>query len=265
MRAKARYGGSDSVVPRKLRKWFGLWLARTCCQQATGLFLSHNLFRQKRKVSVSKVEGQGTQTLPWHKHPSVFDRVTLRVALSSFGLLLQSIANRGDYGYRYSHMVVCRCIQTPPHRSHQHPVVVPPLVGIADNHRGTGEGGTNRIGRKRTLNLFENPDRLYRRFNTPALVQMGTVEQNLRAQSREPHGDSGFVYLSDLVGVKKPTFATHSLASGRTGPEEDCGVFSLIPSAYRGMIVPALAPKVTDRIWRPRQHPPDYRARRLSR
>jgi hypothetical protein len=43
---------------------------------------------------------------------------------------------------------------------------------------------------------------------------MGTVEQNLRAQSREPHGDSGFVYLSDLVGSKEAHLCDPRLLAG---------------------------------------------------
>jgi len=134
--------GDHSVVPRKLRKWFGLWLARTCCQQATGCFPLDNPLREAQSMGVEGLRS-GTKTLPWHKHPSVLDRVTLRVALSSFGLLLQSIANR-DYGIEIRIWLSAAAFK---HRLivDQHPVVVPPLVGIADNHRRT-RGTNHRIG-----------------------------------------------------------------------------------------------------------------------
>lgn len=106
--------GDHSVVPRKLRKWFGLWLARTCCQQATGCFPLDNPLREAQSMGVEGLRS-GTKTLPWHKHPSVLDRVTLRVALSSFWASA-SVHRHSGLRNRGLHAVPCRCIQTPPHR-----------------------------------------------------------------------------------------------------------------------------------------------------
>jgi hypothetical protein len=87
-----------------------------------------------RKAQSMNIEGlrSGTKTLPWQKHPSVLDRVTLRVALSYFGLLLQSIAN---WDYRIE-----ICIRFPAtafkHRFivHQYPIAILSHLGIADHH-----------------------------------------------------------------------------------------------------------------------------------
>lgn len=123
--------GDHSVVPRKLRKWFGLWLARTCCQQATGCFPLDNPLREAQSMGVEGLRS-GTKTLPWHKHPSVIDRATLRVALSSFGLLFQSVALR-DHRIKVS-------IGVPPAAFeygliiHQLSPMVEPPVGISDDH-----------------------------------------------------------------------------------------------------------------------------------
>ena len=100
-----------------------------------GEVLEHfHLTSLRKERSIISVEGlrSGTKTLPWQKHPSVLDRVTLRVALSSFGLLLQSIANWDDR--------IEVCIRFPAaafkHRFivHQYPVAIHSLVGIADQY-----------------------------------------------------------------------------------------------------------------------------------
>lgn len=100
------------------------------CERGADYFLLDIVVR---KAQIKNVEGlrSGTKTLPWHKHPSLLDRATLRVALSSFRLLLQPIAIR-DYGIEV-------CVRFPAtafeHRLvvHQVPPMIQSLVGIADN------------------------------------------------------------------------------------------------------------------------------------
>jgi hypothetical protein len=132
---RKRSGWSQKPV---FRRAFGCngWLvweaSRICCEREreVNTYILDNIVRKAQSMNVEGLRS-GTKTLPWHKHPLHLDRVTLRVALSSFGLLLQPIANR-DYRIEF-------CIRFPAaafkHRfiAHQYPVVIHSLVGIADH------------------------------------------------------------------------------------------------------------------------------------
>jgi hypothetical protein len=152
---------------------------------------------------ILKIEGlrSGKKTLPWQKHPSYLDRVTLRVALSPFWPLFQPISN-WDHGIQVRVRLSSRAFK---YRFvlHFHAIVVDPFVRIAD-HQGRALGLNHRALRQSALNLLQNLIDGVRVLDAPALVEVRAVKQYLRADGRKSHGCASGVYHDELIGRKEP-------------------------------------------------------------
>jgi hypothetical protein len=149
------------------------------------------------------IEGlrSGKKTLPWQKHPSYLDRVTLRVALSLFRSLFQPIPD-WNHGIQ-----VCVRLSSRAFKNrlvlHFNPIVVDSFAWIAHN-----QGRTFRLNqralRQGALNLLQNLIDGVGVLDASAVVKVRPMKQYLRADGRESHGCAGGVYLVQLIGSKEP-------------------------------------------------------------